>query len=109
MPSRQRRGSAAPAAAPQIQPSFPPNPVPPQRETREEPEERLYEVTGLQEVGGVRAPGTVRLTLTRGAEAALIESGNVVPAQEESAPEEEQAPEEPEPSQPMTGEAKEGD
>jgi len=58
----------------------------------------------------VRAPGTVWLTLTRGAEEALIESGSVVPAWEEKPPpEEEQAPEEPEPSQPMTGVQEEGD
>jgi hypothetical protein len=82
-PPRQRRSGAAPATAPQIQPTFPPNPVRPVREPREEPEPRLYKVTGPKEVGGVLAPGTVWLTLTRAQEAALLASGNAEPAKEE--------------------------
>jgi hypothetical protein len=112
MPTRQRKGSARPAAddVPQIQPTFPPNPVPPQREAHQEPVERAYEVTGPKEVGGVRAPGVVRLTLTSGAEAALIESGNIVPVREDSRPpEKEKAPEPPESDQPTTGTEREGD
>lgn len=112
MPTRQRKGSARPAQddVPQIQPTFPPNPVPPVRVAPQEPVERVYEVTGNREVGGVRAPGIVRLTLSPGAEAALIESGNIVPAKEpEPEPEEEQAPEDREPEEPMTGAEKEGD
>jgi hypothetical protein len=66
-------------------------------------------VIGPREVGGVRAPGIVRLTLTQGAADALIESGSIIPARDDPEPEQEQAPEEPEPSQPMTGAEEEGD
>jgi hypothetical protein len=112
--SRTRKGTASPAQeqVPQIQPTFPPNPVPPVRVAPQEPVERTYEVTGPREVGGVRAPGIVRLMLSPGAEAALIESGNIVPAREDTPPpqpEEEQAPEDREPEEPMTGAEKEGD
>jgi len=111
MPTRTRKGTARPAQddVPQIQPTFPPNPVPPVRQASQEPEERAYEVTGPKEVGGVTAPGIVRLTLTPGAEKALIESGNIVPAKEDQTSPEEAVPDKPEPEEPMAGPEKEGD
>jgi hypothetical protein len=105
----RKRGGAAAAQAPQIQPNFPPNPVRPVKEPPEQPEERMYEVTGPNEVGGVRAPGTVRLTLTQAAEAALISSGNVALAKEDTPPEQEGSPEDRAPEEPMTGTEKKGD
>lgn len=113
MPTRQRRkGTAGPETAPQVQPNgaeFPPNPVPPVRQALQEPVERAYEVTGPKEVGGVKAPGIVRLTLAPGAEAALIESGNIVPAKEDQPQPEEAVPDKPEPEAPVAGPEKEGD
>lgn len=110
MPSRQRKGTAAPAAAPQIQPrpadQFPPNPVPPSQVVPVEPEEKTYVVTGPQAVGDVRAPGVVLLTLTAGQEAALFEAGAVRPATDDDL---EPTPEQPENDQPVTGTEKEGD
>lgn len=112
MPTRQRKGSAGADVPPQVQPNpaeFPPNPVPPKRAALQEPEERAYEVTGPHEVGGVKAPGIVRLTLTEGAERALIESGSVIPAREPSPPEDEPALEQAADEEPMAGAEKEGD
>jgi hypothetical protein len=111
MPTRQRKGTARPAQddVPQIQPTFPPNPVPPQRQASQEPEERAYEVVGHKEVGGVRAPGIVRLTLSSGAAKSLIESGNIIPAKEDKPQPKEAVPDKPEPEEPMAGPEKEGD
>lgn len=111
MPSRQRKGTAAPAVAPQVQPrpadQFPPNPVPPSKAEPVELEEKAYVVTGSQPVGDVRAPGVVRLTLTDGQEAALFEAGAIRPATDDDL--KDKVPEQPEADQPMTGTEKEGD
>lgn len=93
-PPRQRRGSA-PAKAPLIQDrpaeraqrrvldpdnrdgEFPPNPVAAPREGRPRPSERRLRVVGPKEVGGVRAPGWLVMSLTGPQLDALLAGGHV--------------------------------
>ena len=110
MTTQRRKGRAGVETPPQVQPNaveFPPNPMPPVRTAPQEPVERAYEVTGPHEVGGVRAPGVVLLTLSPGAEKSLIESGSVVPYEEPEP--EDTAPDPVADEEPMTGTDKEGD
>jgi hypothetical protein len=111
MPSRQRKATAGPAVAPQIQPrpadQFPPNPVPPSKVVPVEPVEKAYAVIGSQAVGDVLPGGVVRLTLTDGQEAALFEAGAIRLATEDDL--KDKVPDKPEADQPMTGTEKEGD
>lgn len=98
-PPRQRSGSGGAARAPQIQdrpaapatkkepkavldPSnrdgeFPPNPVPPKKASGPQAEEYDLRVVGPKEVGGVKAPGKVTMTLTQGQLDALLFGGHV--------------------------------
>lgn len=85
-PPRKR---AAAAAAPLIQDrpadpppresteKFAPNPVPGRRAGRPAPYDRYLKVIGPKEVGGVRAPGWVVMSLTDGQLAALVAGGHV--------------------------------
>jgi hypothetical protein len=80
-PPRKR---AAAAAAPLIQDRpaepaqvFAPNPVVGVRRGRPEPYDRYLKVVGPKEVGGVRAPGWVVMSLTDGQLEALIAGGHV--------------------------------
>jgi hypothetical protein len=94
-PARQRKGSAEPTKAPQVQPrpaeparrrvldpanrdgEFLPNPAPRVREGRQGPTERHLKVVGPKEVGGVRAPGWVVMELTDAQLNALLAGSHV--------------------------------
>jgi hypothetical protein len=92
-PPRERKGTAGPAKAPPLQPrpaaraqqreqspeGFPPNPVVARKSGPEQPRDRAYRVVGPKAVGGVLKPGTVVLSLTDSAAAALEAGGHVEP------------------------------
>lgn len=84
MTKRIERGTGGPAAAPPVQ-DRPAEPGRPRRTGREQPVDRMYQVTGPKAVGGVLRGGTVTLCLTRPQEAALIEGGHVMPVPERPA------------------------
>lgn len=96
-PAQQRRGSGGPAKqkpiqdrpadpaprkAPVLDPNnrdgeFPPNPETPKKVTGPQTEEYDLRVIGPKEVGGVKAPGKVTMTLTQGQLDALLFGGHV--------------------------------
>lgn len=124
-PPKERRGTARPAEAPQLQPrpaeraqpkdpapeqEFPPNPVAAVRAGREQPTDRMYQVVGPKAVGGVLYPGVVVLRLTDAQAEALEAGGHVMAVTEDDLePADDPSPSEGHtPDQPVTGTDKEG-
>lgn len=101
MTEPKKRAPARPAKAPLIQDrpadpvrdrvpdaqdgggGFPPNPVPGVRRGRPGPTDRDLRVVGPKEVGGVRKPGRVTMSLTEDQLSALIAGGHVEPWQDQ--------------------------